>query len=260
MNPLKAGSRPEDIAAARAQVESARGALQTIQAQINDTIIRTPFAGVVTKKYADPGSFVTPTTAGSSVEGAASNSILTLASTNQVVAYLDEANVSRVQVGQMVKVTADSYPDRTFTAKVSSVAAQATTTQNVTSFEVKISLEPAAQQLLRIGTNVEVEFQLGQLDNAILVPSAAIVRQQNGTGVYVMDQDKKPVFKPIEIGTTIGERTQVKSGLAKNEQVLISFPPGMQPKAEVRGPLGNLTGGNKRNSSSSSGNNAPPPQ
>jgi HlyD family secretion protein len=75
-----------------------------------------------------------------------------------------------------------------------------------------------------------------------------------------MDQDKKPVFKPIEIGTTIGERTQVKSGLAKNEQVLISFPPGMQPKAEVRGPLGNLTGGNKRNSSSSSGNNAPPPQ
>ncbi len=153
MNPLKAGSRPEDIAAARAQVESARGALQTIQAQINDTIIRTPFAGVVTKKYADPGSFVTPTTAGSSVEGAASNSILTLASTNQVVAYLDEANVSRVQVGQTVKFKADAYPDRTFTGKVSSVAAQATTTQNVTSFEVKISLEPAAQQLLRIGTN-----------------------------------------------------------------------------------------------------------
>jgi HlyD family secretion protein len=67
------------------------------------------------------------------------------------------------------------------------------------------------------------------------------VLQQNGTGVYVMGQDKKPVFKPISIGTIVGEQTEVKSGLTQNEQVLISFPSGMEPKAEVRGPLGDLT-------------------
>lgn len=258
LNLLKAGSRPEDIDAARAQVEAARGALQTIQTQINDAIITASFDGVVTKKYADPGSFVTPTTAGSSVEGAASNSILTLAATNQVVAYLDEANVSRVQVGQTVKVLADTYPDRTFAGKVSSVAAQASTVQNVTSFEAKISLDEAAQQLLKVGMNVEVEFQVGQLNHAILVPSAAIVRQQSGTGVYVMGQDKKPVFKPLEIGTTVGERTEVKSGLTGNEQVLISFPPGMQPKPEVRGPFRGISGGRNSNSPSRPGNNASP--
>jgi len=186
-------------------VESARGDLQTIQAQLNDTIIKAPFTGFVTKKYSDPGSFVTPTTAGSSVEGSTSNSILTLASTYQVVAYLDEANVARVKVGQPVKITADSYPDRTFSGTVSQVAAQATTTSNVTSFEVKVSLELAAQQLLKVAMNTEVEFQVGQLNNALLVPSAAIVRQQNGTGVYVVGQDKKPVFKPVEIGTTVNE-------------------------------------------------------
>jgi HlyD family secretion protein len=256
LNLLKAGSRPEDIAAARAQVESARGALQTSQAQLNDTIIKAPFTGTVTKKYSDPGSFVTPTTAGSSVEGSASNSILTLASTYQVVAYLDEANIARVKVGQPVKITADSYPDRTFSGTVSQVAAQATTTSNVTSFEVKVSLEPEAQQLLKVGTNAEVEFQVGQLNNAILVPSAAIVRQQNGTGVYVVGQDKKPVFKPITIGTTVDEQTEVKSGLNQNDQVLISFPPGMEP-AKFQGPLGNLTGGN-RNSNTRSGNNSAP--
>jgi HlyD family secretion protein len=145
---------------------------------------------VVTKKYADPGSFVTPTTAGSNSEAAASNSILTLAATNQVVAYLDEAKISRVQVGAPVKITADAFGDRTFTGTVSQVAAQATTTQNVTSFEVRVSLEPAAQQLLKSGMSVEAQFQVGQLDNAILAPSAAIVRQQNGaTGVYVMGDD-----------------------------------------------------------------------
>jgi HlyD family secretion protein len=261
LNLLKAGSRPEDIAAARAQVESARGALQTVQAQLNDTIIKSPFTGMVTKKYSDPGSFVTPTTAGSSVEGSASNSILTLASTYQVVAYLDEANVARVKVGQPVKITADSYPDRIFSGTVSQVAAQATTTSNVTSFEVQVSLEPAAQKLLKVGTNTEVDFQVGQLNNAILVPSAAIVRQQQGTGVYILGRDKKPVFKAIEIGTTVEEQTEVKSGLRKDDQVLISFPPGMEPKAQLRGPLGDLTGGRNRNSNdnSSPGTNSPSP-
>ncbi|MFB2896243.1 efflux RND transporter periplasmic adaptor subunit [Aerosakkonemataceae cyanobacterium BLCC-F50] len=257
LNLLKAGSRPEDIEVARAQVESARGALQTIQTQLNDTIIKAPFSGIVTKKYADPGSFVTPTTTSSSVEGSASSSILTLASTYQVVAYLDEANVARVKIGQPVKITADSYPDRTFNGTVSQIAAQATTTANVTSFEVKINLEPAAQELLKVGTNTEVEFQVGQLNNALMVPAAAIVRQQNGTGVYVLGQDQKPVFKPIQIGTTLDEQTEVKTGLDKGDRVLISFPPGMEPKAQIRGPLGDLTGGRNRNNNRT--NNPPLP-
>jgi HlyD family secretion protein len=258
----QAGTRAEDIAQARAQVESARGALQTIQTQINDAAIKAPFDGVVTKKYADPGSFVTPTTAGSNSEAAASNSILTLAATNQVVAYLDEAKISRVQVGAPVKITADAFGDRTFTGTVSQVAAQATTTQNVTSFEVRVSLEPAAQQLLKSGMSVEAQFQVGQLDNAILAPSAAIVRQQNGTtGVYVMGDDNKPAFKPIQIGITVGDRTQVKSGLTGTEQVLISFPPGMEPQSDARSPLPGMNRNNRNSSrnSGNTGNNSPPP-
>ncbi len=254
-NLLKAGARPEDIDAARAQVESARGALQTVETQLNDTVIRAPFSGIVTRKYADPGSFVTPTTTSSSVEGSASSSILTLASTYQVVAYLDESNIARVKVGQPVKVTVDAYPDRTFTGKVDQIAAQATTTANVTSFEVKVALEPAAQQLLKVGTNTEVEFQVGQLNNAVFVPSAAIVRQKDGTGVYLLDQTKKPVFKPVEIGTTIEEQTEVKTGLNPDDQVLISFPPGMEPKAELRGPFGALSG--SRNRTNNRGNSSP---
>jgi len=69
----KAGSRPEDIATARAQVLTAEGQLQTIEATIDDTKIRAPFSGVVTKKYADPGAFVTPSTAGSSASSAAAS-------------------------------------------------------------------------------------------------------------------------------------------------------------------------------------------
>lgn len=266
---LRAGSRSEDIEAARAQLKSAQGGLQTIQTQINDTVIKAPFAGVVTKKYADPGSFVTPTTAGSSTEGAASNSILTLAATNQVVAYLDESNIAQIKLGQAVQVTAEAYPDRNFSGTVSQIAAQASTVQNVTSFEVKISLEPAAQALLKAGMGVEANFQVRQINQALVIPSAAVVRQASGTGVYVLGPKQQPHFQPVEIGTTVGELTEVKSGLAANQQVLISFPPGQEPKSDIRSPFsgpgrssgsqtGNPTSGGQNAPSQNSGNAASP--
>ncbi|MCX5936207.1 MAG: biotin/lipoyl-binding protein, partial [Pseudanabaena sp. LacPavin_0818_WC45_MAG_42_6] len=63
----QAGSRPQEIDRAEAQVVAAAGSLQNVQAQLEDTIIRAPFDGVVVRKYADPGAFVTPTTSGSAV-------------------------------------------------------------------------------------------------------------------------------------------------------------------------------------------------
>src|ERR671932_1909653 len=175
VNLLKAGNRPEDIDVARAQLTSAKGVLQSIQAQINDTVIRAPFDGVVTKKFSDPGAFVTPTTSASSAAGASTSSILTLASTNQVVANLSETNIAQVRLGQEVTLKADAFPGRTFEGKVSQIAAQATVTQNVTSFEVKIALPDAeSQKLLRSGMNVATEFQVGELKNAIVVPTVAV--------------------------------------------------------------------------------------
>jgi HlyD family secretion protein len=236
VNLLKSGNRPEDIEAARAQVTTAKGALQNIQAQINDTIIRAPFDGVVTKKFSDPGAFVTPTTSASSVAGAASNSILTLASTNQVVANLSENNIAQIRLGQSVKLKADAYPGRTFEGKVSQIAAQATVAQNVTSFEVKVALPDAeAQKQLRSGMNVEAEFQVGELKNAIVVPTVAVVRRQRATGVLVAGPDNQPVFTRIETGVTVNNKTEVKSGLNGKEKVLISFPPGERPQSRPRG-------------------------
>ena len=233
---LQAGNRPEDIDAARAQVTSAEGSLQSIQSQINDTVIRAPFDGVVTKKFSDPGAFVTPTTSASSVAGAASNSILTLASTNQVVANLSENNVAQVRLGQKVTITADAYPKKTFVGKVSQIAAQATVTQNVTSFEVKVALPDAeSQKLLRSGMNVAAEFQVGELKDAMVVPTVAVVRQEKGTGVFVVGPDNKPKFTRIETGVTVNNKTEVKSGLKGNEKVLISFPPGTRTQSQPRG-------------------------
>ncbi|MHC5762085.1 efflux RND transporter periplasmic adaptor subunit [Nostoc sp.] len=231
---LKAGTRQEDINAARAQVTSARGSLQNIQAEINDTIIRAPFDGVVTKKFADPGAFVTPTTASSEVASSSSSSILSLASTNEVVANLAETNISKISLGQKVSIKADAYPGKTFEGKVSQIAAQAIVEQNVTSFEVRVSLSDP-QRLLRSGMNAEVDFQVGQVQNVLVVPTASVVRQENATGVFVPGKNNKPVFTRIETGVTANNFTEVKSGLTGDERVLLSFPPGSRPQSTPRG-------------------------
>ncbi|MBR8839162.1 MAG: biotin/lipoyl-binding protein [Stigonema ocellatum SAG 48.90 = DSM 106950] len=219
------GSRPEDIEQTRALVVAAQGAVQIIQTNLNDTVIRAAFSGIVARKFADPGSFVTPTTAGSAVTSATSSSILSLASTNQIVAQVAEANIAQIRMGLVGTIQADAYPGKTFTGQVTQIATQSDVVQNVTSFQVKTSV-PDPQHLLRSGMNVNVEFKAGELKDVLVVPTAAIVQQTNAQGVFVAKDKGDPVFVPIAVGTTVNDKTEVRSGLTGNEHVLLSFPPG----------------------------------
>jgi HlyD family secretion protein len=224
-NLLKAGSRPEDIAQARAQVMAAQGAVAIAQRNIDDTVIRAPFAGIIARKYADPGAFVTPTTAGSAVTSATSSSILALASTNEIVAQVAEASIAQIRVGQIAVIKVDAYAGKTFAGKVTQVATQSLVQQNVTSFEVKVAVADS-QKLLHQGMNVAIDFQAGELNQVLIVPTAAIVQQKAVQGVFVAKKGGDPVFMPIVVGATVNDKTEVKSGLTGNERVLLSFPAG----------------------------------
>ncbi len=234
LNLLKAGSRPEDIAQARAQVMAAQGAVAIVQRSIDDTVIRAPFAGIIARKYADPGAFVTPTTAGSAVTSATSSSILSLASTNEIVAQVAEASIAQIRVGQVATIKVDAYSGKTFTGKVTQVATQSLVQQNVTSFEVKVAVADP-QKLLHEGMNVTIDFQAGELNQVLIVPTASIVQQANAQGVFVSKTGGDPVFMPIVVGTTVNDKTEVKSGLTGNERVLLSFPAGTRKVTSITG-------------------------
>ena len=230
----QSGSRSEDIAQARAQVMNARGQLQTIQAEINDTVIRAPFSGIVTRKFADPGSFVTPTTSSSSESSATSSSILSLAANNEILVKVAETSIPKIKLGQSVAIEADAYPRQKFAGEVSQVATQSTVDQNVTYFQVKTSVNDR-ENLLQAGMNVSVRFNVGNLDNALVIPTVAIVRQARGTGVYVAGEGKnsKPRFQPITTGATAEDKTVVVSGLEAGDKVLLSFPEGERPTSRT---------------------------
>lgn len=225
------GNRSEDIEAARAQMMSAQGQLKTVQTQINDTVIRAPFSGVITRKFADPGSFVTPTTSSSAVSSATSSSILALASINQVVAKVPETSISRIKIGQRVTIEADAFPGKSFTGTVVQVAKQSTVDQNVTNFEVKTSIDDP-QNSLQAGMNTNVKFNVGKVDNALVIPTVAIVRQAEGTGVLLAGEGR-PRFQKITTGASVEDKTVVESGLKEGDRVLISFPQGERPQSRT---------------------------
>ena len=253
----QAGNRQEDIDQARAQVTQSQGSLETIQTQVNDAVIRAPFSGIVTTRYADPGDFVAPATSASETSSATSSSILSLASTYEVEANVAERDISKIKIGQPVIIKADAYADQTFTGKVVQIAAQATVTTNVTSFKVKVSILSDSKHLLRPGMNVDAEFQVGKLNKALAIPTVAIVRQQGGEGILVKSATGRPRFVPIQTGVTVGNQTEVKSGLTGDEQILISAPPSQsQSQSGNRLPIPGLGGGGSR--SSGSGGSARP--
>lgn len=203
---------------------AARERLSQRQVEQEELIVRAPFSGVISQRYADPGAFVTPTTTASSTLGATSSSIVEVAKGLEVIAKVPESDIGRLRLGMRASVRVDAFPDRRFAAMVRQIAPRAVKTNNVTSFEVKLRLlDPAPQ--LRIGMTADIDFQTGQLQARTLVPTVAIVTETGRPGVLRVGKDQQPTFQPVELGSSSGKDTQILSGLEPNTRVFIDLPP-----------------------------------
>ncbi len=189
-----------------------------------ELIVRAPFDGVISQRYADPGAFVTPTTSASTTAGATSSSIVELAEGLEVVAKVPESDIGRLRPGLPATVRVDAFPDRRFRARIRQIAPRAVKTNNVTSFEVKLAvLDPAPE--LRIGMTADIDFQTGTLTAKPLVPTVAIVTENGRPGVLLVGKNQEPTFQPVELGSSSGKDTQILSGLESGTRVFIDLPP-----------------------------------
>jgi HlyD family secretion protein len=226
-------------------VLQARGALKTIQTQLNDTVIRAPFSGIVTQKYADVGAFVTPTTSASATTSATSSSILALANDLEAVANVSETDVRNIYPGQPVELQVDAYPGRIFKGRVRLVAPESVVVQNVTSFQVRVKVLDDKKNELKSGMNLTANFLVGQRKSALLVPTPAVVSEAAGTGVYLLQGKGKPVFRPIRVGATVGTQTEVLSGLTVEDRVFITSPGKRKPNDKPVTPSPFSSGGGR---------------
>ncbi|NJP09048.1 MAG: efflux RND transporter periplasmic adaptor subunit [Leptolyngbyaceae cyanobacterium RU_5_1] len=229
------GSRPQEIDEAQAQVESARANLKAIATQLEDTVIRAPFAGIITQKNASVGDFVTPTSFASSTSSA--TSIVSLANDLEILAKVPEVDIGQIKPGQAVEIRAESYPGQTFKGTVRLVSPEAKedpTQKGVITFEVRIKMTTGKDKL-KSGMTTDLAFLGKQLDNAMMVPTVAIVTNKGETGVLVPNQDNKPIFQPVTIGPNIGNETEIISGIQEGKPVFVELPAGQKLQDIMKG-------------------------
>jgi HlyD family secretion protein len=220
---LESGSRPEEIAQREAGVKSSQAQLKSAQIKLNDTIIRAPFSGIVTQKYANAGAFVTPTTSASTSASATSSSIVAVARGIEVLANVPETDIGRVRIGQQVEIVADAYPDQIFNGRVRLIAPEAVVEQGVTSFQIRMTIDTGKDKL-RSGLNVDLTFLGDEVNNALVVPTVTIVTEKGSTGVLVPDAKGKPQFRSVTIGAQIKDQTQILEGIKAGERIFINPP------------------------------------
>jgi HlyD family secretion protein len=222
------GARVEEIAQSRAQVAEAISQLQVYQIQLANTLVRAPFAGVITRRFTDVGDFITPTTSASTSDGATSASIAELSSGLEVEAKVPEASIARIKLNQTVAIRTDSYPDQVFRGRVRLIAPRALQENNITSFRVRVSLQTGLA-LLKSGMNTKLAFMGQSIRRALVVPLAAVVTQKEGQkGVWLVNSEGETRFKTIQLGAESGDQAQILTGLKAGDRVLLS-PPVNQP-------------------------------
>ena len=216
------GSRFEDISQAEAQLAQAIAGIRLIEVQIEDTIIRAPFAGIITQKYANAGAFVTPTTASAS-NSSTSTSIVAIANGLEIIAKVPEVDISQIKIGQEVEIIADAFHSEVFKGRVRLIAPEAIIEQNVTSFQVRVTLETGKDKL-QSGMNTDLRFIGQKIDNALVVPTVAIVTQEGKTGLLIADEKGRSKFQPVTIGTTVENQTQILSGVKIGDRIFVKLP------------------------------------
>ncbi len=213
-----------DAEVRRMAVRASRERLQQLRVEARELTVRAPFEGVISQRYAEPGAFVTPTTTASATAGATSSSIVELSRGLEVIAKVPESDLGRLRPGMPARVRVDSFPDRRFAARIRRISPRAVKLNNVTSFEVKLSLEDPSS-LLRIGMTADIDFLTGELEADTLVPTVAVVTEDGRPGVLVVGRNRQPRFQPVELGASGGKDTQILDGLEAGTRVFIDRPP-----------------------------------
>lgn len=213
---------------AKEQVASAKEEVQRAQTNLSYATITSPIDGVVLSKSVEEGqtvaaSFSTP-------------ELFTIAQdlTNmQVVADVDEADIGDVKEGERVSFTVDAYPDDTFEGEVKQVRQEATTTNNVVTYEVVISA-PNADLKLKPGLTANVTIYTAERKGVLSVPSKAlrftpqketvgkmkIVDVANAKNKVWTIEGNSIVAHKVNIGMTDGTNTQIVGGIAEGTKVI----------------------------------------
>jgi RND family efflux transporter MFP subunit len=216
------------------QAQAAQDQVQAAQVNLDFTVIRAPFSGVVTDKAAEIGEIVSPYTAGG---GGIAGGLATIVDMNSLEVDVDvnEAYISRVVPNMPVEAVLDAYPDWKIPAHVIAIIPSAD--KSKATVKVRIGLDQKDPRIIpQMG--VRVSF-LEKSDRnrkplpGVLVPKSAIV-QRDGKDVVFVVKDGHAELTPVTTGADFSDMKQVTKGLDAGADVVTTPPTGMKDGEKVQ--------------------------
>ena len=213
----KADATTAACQAMKAGVGRALAAIQEAKAQLDKTVLRAPFSGILGVVQVDVGEWITPAPPGVPIPA-----VLDLIDPTSIYisAPMDEVDSAKIHPHQKVRVTIDPYPGKSFMGHVSEVSAFVSDVeeQNRTvDIEVELDDREFAKKLLP-GTSADVEVILSVRENVLRIPRPTLVE---GNKVWIVKQDRL-VEQTIQVGLKNWDYVEVISGIQEGEAVITS--------------------------------------
>jgi RND family efflux transporter MFP subunit len=192
--------------------------------QLEDTIIRAPFDGVVTTKDAQPGEMISPVTAGGGFTRTGIGTVVDMSSL-EIEVDVNESYINRVRAGQAVEAVLDAYPDWTIPARV--IAIVPTADRDRATVRVRIGFEALDPRILpdmgvKVAFREEVQEQASR--RAVLIPRAAL-RKDEGRDVVFVVAGERVERRAVNVGVDAGgEDALVLAGISAGERVVVEAP------------------------------------
>ncbi|MBZ5501370.1 MAG: efflux RND transporter periplasmic adaptor subunit [Acidobacteriia bacterium] len=209
------------VAQAKAQVAQARAALANADENLRYSIITSPIDGVVLSRNVEVGDAVSSIL----VLGSQATLVMTLGDTSEVYVRgkVDEADIGKMRLGQPARIVAESFKDKSFAGKVTRISPLGDEKDNVTTFEVRVSIDNASGEL-RANMSANAEIILEEKKGVLLIPEGALLFDKDkNTSVEVPDPKAAGGKRKlaVKLGVSNGVKAETISGLQEGQKVIL---------------------------------------
>ena len=206
---------------AEAQIAQAKAALDNANENLQYATITSPIDGEVLSRDVEIGDAVSSIL----VLGSQATLVMTLGDESEVYVkgQVDESDIGKVYLGQPARISVESFKDKNFQGRVTKIAPLGVEKDNVTTFEVRVSMVNATGEL-RANMSANAEIILEEKKNVLLIPEGAVIfGKDKSTSVDLADpkSDTGRRRVPVKLGISNGVKAEVLSGLGQGQQVVL---------------------------------------
>ncbi|HTZ47650.1 MAG TPA: efflux RND transporter periplasmic adaptor subunit [Verrucomicrobiae bacterium] len=210
-----------EIAKAQAQEAQAKAALENAEEDLRNSTIVSPIDGLVLSRDVSVGDGVSSIL----ILGSQATLVMTLGDTSEVYVQgkVDEADIGKVYLGQPARIVVESFKDKKFTGKVTRISPFGKEKDNVTTFEVRVSISNPTGEL-KANMSANAEIILEEKKNVLMVPESSLIYDKDRNASVELPDPKAENGRkkvPVKLGISNGVKTEIVSGVNEKQQVVL---------------------------------------